>query len=54
MENQSYSSSSKCPKCNGTGIVKEKHGGVHVCYSCLQSGKLDIHSKNIPDSGVKV
>ena len=42
----------KCPKCKGTGIVKESIGGVHVCWDCLNSGKLDVHSKDLPDSKV--
>ncbi len=43
----------KCPKCKGKGIVKDEKG-VHVCYDCLLKGKLDVHSKNIPDSKIKV
>lgn len=39
----------ECRKCNGTGIVKEKNGDVHVCWDCLESGKLDVHTKNLPD-----
>jgi hypothetical protein len=43
-----------CPKCNGTGIVKEKDGSVHTCWDCLQKGQLDVHSEQVPDSKVKV
>lgn len=43
-----------CPKCNNTGIVKEKEGGVHVCYDCLFSGRLDCHSKDLPESKIKL
>lgn len=43
-----------CVKCKGTGIVKEKNGSVHVCWDCLQCGKLDVHSKNVPDSKIKL
>jgi hypothetical protein len=43
-----------CPKCNGTGIVKEKDGSVHTCWDCLQKGQLDVHSGSVPDSKVKV
>lgn len=44
----------KCPKCNNTGIVKEKTGTIHVCFDCLQKGRLDVHTKNVPDSKVKI
>ena len=43
-----------CQKCQDTGIVREKSGQVHVCFDCLQSGKLDVHSKKVPDSKVKI
>ena len=43
-----------CKKCNGTGIVKEKDGSVHVCWDCLQAGRLDVHSKNIPDHKIRL
>ncbi|MEM4325918.1 MAG: hypothetical protein QXU40_01295 [Candidatus Pacearchaeota archaeon] len=36
-----------CPKCKGTGVVKEKDGTVHTCFDCLIKGKLDQHDKNI-------
>ena len=39
----------ECPKCNGTGIVKDPCGDVHVCWDCLEAGKLDVHTKNLPD-----
>ena len=35
-----------CPKCKGTGIVKEKDGGVHTCFDCLRRGAMDQHDKN--------
>ena len=44
----------ECSKCKNTGIVKEKDGSVHVCYDCLNSGRLDVHSKDLPDSGLKL
>jgi len=44
----------KCPKCNGVGIVKEKDGSIHVCWQCLQEGRLDVHSKDLPDSKLKI
>ncbi len=43
-----------CKKCNGTGIVKGKDGTSHTCWDCLRAGKLDVHSKNVKDSGVKI
>lgn len=43
-----------CLKCQGTGIVKEKDGSAHVCYDCLMSGRLDVHSKDLPDSKIKL
>ncbi len=42
-----------CPKCNGTGIVKDENG-VHVCWDCLESGKMDVHSKKLPDIKIKL
>lgn len=36
-----------CPKCKGTGRVKEKNGTIHICYDCLLSGKMDQHDKNV-------
>jgi len=44
----------KCPKCNGTGVVKEKDGTVHVCWDCLNAGRLDVHTKTLPDSKIKI
>ena len=43
-----------CEKCKGKKIVKEADGSVHVCWECLRKGKLDVHSKNIKDSGLKI
>ena len=44
----------KCPKCKGTGIIKEENGSVHVCFDCLAAGRLDVHSKDVKNSGVRV
>lgn len=44
----------KCPKCNDTGIVKEEDNSVHVCWDCLQSGRLDVHSKDLKNSGIGI
>lgn len=42
-----------CEKCHGTGIVKDETG-VHTCWECLKEGKLDVHSKQVKDSGIKI
>ena len=44
----------KCRKCDETGVVKDKDGTIHVCFDCLQKGKLDVHTKNLPDSKIKI
>ncbi len=44
----------ECQKCKDTGIVKEEGKGVHVCWDCLKKGKLDVHSKNISDSKIRL
>jgi hypothetical protein len=43
-----------CPKCKGTGKVREKDGTVHTCWDCLAAGRLDTHSKHVKDSGIKI
>ncbi len=43
-----------CPKCHNKGMVKEENGSVHVCWDCLTAGRLDVHSKNPKDSGIRV
>lgn len=43
-----------CQKCYGTGIVREKNGQVHACWDCLKKGNLEVHSKNVPDSNIKI
>lgn len=48
------SSNFKCEKCKDTGIVKEKDGSCHTCWECLSSGRLDCHSKNLPESRIKL
>ncbi len=44
----------ECPKCKGTGKILNKNGVIHVCWDCLQKGRLDVHSKEVKDSGVKI
>ena len=41
-----------CPKCHGTDIVKDQTG-VHTCYDCLESDKLEQHGQP-KDSGIKL
>jgi hypothetical protein len=38
-----------CTKCNGTGKIKDADGTVHTCWECLIEGRLDNHSKKLPD-----
>ena len=42
-----------CQECKNTGIVKEKNG-VHTCLKCLMEGRLDCHSKNLPDTNIRL
>jgi len=41
-----------CDKCHGEGIIKDKTG-VHVCFDCLNSGRLEQHGRP-KDSGIKL
>lgn len=43
-----------CPECKGTGMVREQNGLVHTCWKCLSEGKLDVHSKKLPDTKIKL
>jgi ribosomal protein L37AE/L43A len=43
-----------CPKCKGTGVVKEADGSIHTCWDCLQDGNMDQHSKNLKEANIKV
>jgi len=43
-----------CPKCGGTGVVKEPDGSIHTCWDCLEEGKMDVHSERVPDSKIKI
>jgi len=52
-----YTTEEVCPKCKGTGRVRDKDGTVHVCYDCLAKGKMDQHEKNpksAKDFGIKL
>ncbi len=44
----------ECEKCKDTGIVKEADGSCHTCWDCLREGRLDCHSKNLPDAKIKL
>ena len=39
-----------CEKCKDTGNIKEKDGTVHICFTCLQSGRMDQHEKKIKEA----
>lgn len=43
-----------CEKCKGSGRVVEKDGTVRPCWDCLLSGRLDVHSKRLPDNKIKI
>jgi len=49
MENKPF-----CPKCKDTGRIVERDGTVHTCFDCLLAGRLDAHSKDIKDSGIRL
>lgn len=36
-----------CPKCRGTGRVRDKDGSIHVCFDCLSNGGMDQHDKDL-------
>ena len=38
-----------CPKCNGTGRIVDQ-SGIHTCFDCLNSGRLDSYSKELKTS----
>ena len=42
--------SGECPECKDTGMVREKDGTIHTCWKCLESGRLDAHTRNLPDN----
>ncbi|MDO8528917.1 MAG: hypothetical protein Q7S06_03445 [Nanoarchaeota archaeon] len=44
----------ECPKCHGTGKVREENGQVHTCFDCLQKGKIKVHSEKVPDSKIRI
>ena len=44
----------RCPKCDNTGIVKEKDGTCHTCWDCMANGRLDQHSDKLPESRIRL
>ena len=43
-----------CPKCRGTGRIKDASGTIGPCFDCLLSGQMDQHSKDVKDSGIVI
>ncbi len=46
-----------CPKCKGERRIKEKDGTIHICFDCLNAGRLDQHDKKMKsaqDLGIKL
>jgi len=46
-----------CNKCKGTRRIREQDGTIHICFDCLQSGRLDQHDiklKSAQDLGIKL
>ncbi|MBI2045508.1 hypothetical protein HYT23_05610 [Candidatus Pacearchaeota archaeon] len=46
-----------CPKCRGTGRVREADGSIHTCFDCLQKGEMDQHdkrTKSAEELGIKL
>ena len=48
-----WSAEVESEKAAGKKIVKDKDGTSHTCWDCLAAGRLDNHSRNIPDSNIK-
>jgi DnaJ-class molecular chaperone len=47
----------ECPKCKGSGRIRDKDGTVHPCYDCLMNGRMDQHEKDVKDlskSGIRI
>jgi hypothetical protein len=38
-----------CKKCNDTFQIQEKGSAIHTCFDCLIAGRLDTHSKHLPE-----
>ena len=53
MEEEQYD----CDKCKGARRIKEKDGTIHICFDCLNSGRLDQHDKKMKSAeelGIKL
>ncbi len=42
-----------CPKCKGTGRVRDEDGTVHTCWDCLRNDNLDQHSEDLRETKIK-
>ncbi len=43
-----------CPDCKGRGIIIEKEGLAHTCWRCLNEGRLDVHTRSMPMSKIRL
>jgi hypothetical protein len=43
-----------CEKCHGTGRIRGDDGSIQTCWDCLLAGKLDTHSKKLPEHNIKL
>ncbi|MDD5192246.1 MAG: hypothetical protein PHH54_05915 [Candidatus Nanoarchaeia archaeon] len=46
-------SNKNCPKCHGTGRVKEKNGTIHICFDCLNADVFEQHG-NPKETNIKI
>jgi hypothetical protein len=43
-----------CPKCHGHRQIKELDGTIHICYECLQKGRMDMHDTTFLDHKIRL
>ena len=43
-----------CPKCHGTGTIKEKDGTIHTCFNCLQNSDVFEQHGQPKDSSIRL
>jgi len=43
-----------CPKCQGTLRIRKADGTIQPCFDCLQAGRMDVHSKKLPDHDIRL
>lgn len=43
-----------CPKCKGSLRIQKADGTVQPCWDCLQNGKMDQHTKKLPEHGYRI